>query len=180
MKKLILAAVILISANHLNAQNTNVIDVTKKTVTTIKDSEGAKEIVKEQGLKATQEIELNDADSKTLNKDVKETPYQVETSTITTVVNPDGSTRTVGIDRSGVYESNGTKFKLTLDAAGYIVSTESDVKIGVMRTTSSNSFIFRGKNYVSVGYFDINGNLIVESHDEKSDRISITNYKKVL
>lgn len=169
----------MLSANFVLAQNTNVIDVTKKTVTTIKDSEGAKEIVKEQGLKATQDIELNDADSKTLNKDIKETPYQVETSTITTVINPDGSTRTVGIDRSGIYESNGIKFRLTLDVAGYIVSSTEGAKVGVMRTTSSNSYIFRDKNLVSIGYFDTQGNLVVETHDEKSDRISITNYKKV-
>ncbi|MBC8645012.1 hypothetical protein H9W95_16205 [Flavobacterium lindanitolerans] len=45
-----------------------------------------------------------------------------------------------------------------------------------MRATTTNSYIYRGKNQTSIGYFDTNGNLVVETYDDKSDKVSIETY----
>ena len=70
MKNVITFAFALLLASGLQAQNTNVTNVTKKTVTTVKDSDGTKKTVKEQNIQAKQKIELENADSKALNKDI--------------------------------------------------------------------------------------------------------------
>ena len=51
MKKVILGAFAILFAASLQAQNTNVTDVSRKTVTTVKDSEGEKKLVKNENKK---------------------------------------------------------------------------------------------------------------------------------
>ena len=176
MKTIFLGTLALLFAANVQAQNTNVTDVTKTTVTTVKDSEGEKKVVKKQELQATQKIELENADSKVLNKDMKETP--VEVTTKTTVTNPDGTTRTVGIDRSSYYDVDGQRYKLSLDPSGYVITGPDQEQVGILRATTTNSFIYRGKNNISIGYFDVDGNLVLETYDDNSDQVTIRTYKK--
>ena len=159
------------------AQNQNVTNVTKTTVTTVKDSDGEKQIVKKQDVQEVQSIELQNAESKELNKDLKQTPVQV-TST-TQITNPDGSTRTVDMDRSSYYESNGQKYQVQLDASGYTITSPQSKKPALLRKTSTNSYIYRTKDQTAIGYFDTNGNLVLETYDDKSDRVSIQTFTKV-
>lgn len=170
MKNIIYIVCLLILPLGLQAQNKNVTEVTKKTVKTIKDSEGERKVVKEQQIQQKQNIELENADSKSLNKDMKQTP--VETISTTTITNPDGTTRTVAIDRSSAYQYESDNYILSLDPSGYIVTDANNVKIGLLRATSNNSYIFRGKNSTSIGYFDTNGNLVLETYDDQSDRVT--------
>lgn len=176
MKTIFLMAGVLLFSINTQAQNKNVTDVTKTTVTTVKDSDGEKQVVKQQEVQEVQNIELQNADSKALNKDMKETP--VEVTSKTTVTNPDGSTRTVDIDRSAYYDYNGKNYQLKLDPAGYAIISPENKKVGVLRATSTNSYIYRGKNSTSIGYFDTNGNLVVETYDDKSDKVTIETYTR--
>lgn len=159
------------------AQNQNVTNVTKTTVTTVKDSDGEKQIVKKQDVQEVQNIELQNAESKELNKDLKQTPVQV-TST-TQITNPDGSTRTVDIDRSSYYEAGGQKYQVKLDAQGYTMTSPGSKKPALLRKTSTNSYIYRTKDKTSIGYFDTNGNLILETYDDKTDKVSIETFTRV-
>ena len=170
MKNIMTSAFGLLLATGLQAQNTNVTNVTKKTVTTVKDSDGVKKTVKEQNIQAKQKIELQNSDSKSLNKDMKDSP--VEMISTTTVTNPDGTTRTVAIDRSSAYQFEGKNYMLSLDPSGYVVSDTDNVKMGLLRATSTNSYIFRGTNTISIGYFDVNGNLVLETYDDSSDKVT--------
>ncbi len=170
MKNIMTFAFALLLTAGLQAQNTNVTEVTKKTVTTTKDSDGTKQVVKEQNIKAKQKIELENADSKSLNKDMKDSP--VEMVSTTTITNPDGTTRTVTIDRSSAYEFEGKIYKLALDPSGYIATDSDNNKIGLLRATSTNSYIFRGENSISIGYFDIKGNMVLETYDDNSDTVT--------
>jgi hypothetical protein len=170
MKKIITVAFALLLSANFYAQNKNVTDVTKKTTTTVKDSDGTKQVVKEQNITAKQNIELENADSKALNKDVKNTP--VELVSTTTVTNPDGTTRTVAVDRSSLYQFDGTNYLLSLDPSGYVVTDKDNQQIGLLRATTTNSYIFRGKNSLSIGYFDVDGNLILDTYDESSDQVT--------
>lgn len=177
MKNITTVAFALLLSAGLQAQNTNVTDVTKKTVTTIKDSDGQKQVVKEQKIKQVQQIELENPEGKALNKEMKASP--VVTLSQTTVTNPDGTTRTVAIDRSAAYQFNGVNYLLSLDPSGYVVTDQDNQQIGLLRATTTNSYIFRGKNSISIGYFDVDGNMVLETYDDSSDKVTTRTFVRM-
>lgn len=174
MKTTILGLASFLFFIQTHAQNQNVKSEVKTTTTTIKDSEGEKTSIKKQDIQEVQNIELKDAESNALNKEVKETPVQIISTT--KVTNPDGSTRTVDIDRSSYYLSNNKKYKVNLDASGYKIISVDNGNTAILRKTSTNSYIYRAKRKTSIGYFDTEGNLILETYDDKSDKVSIQKY----
>lgn len=174
MKTINLGLLLLLFFINTQAQNQNVKSEVKTTITTIKDSEGEKTLVKKQDIQEVQNIELKDADSNILNKEMKETPVQV--TSLTKVTNPDGTTRTVDIDRSSYYLSNNKKYKVNLDASGYKIISVDNGSSAILRKTSTNSYIYRAKGKTSIGYFDTEGNLILETYEDKSDRVTIQKY----
>lgn len=151
------------------SQNTNLKTETKTTTTTKTDSDGDHTTVKKETTKEVQNIELEKERPHTVNIPMKDSPVTVTTST--KITNPDGTTRTVNIDRSGFFISNGKKYKLNLDALGYTISIDN-AKPALLRFTSTNSYVYRSKNRTSVGYFDTNGNLILETYDDRTDKIT--------
>lgn len=177
MKNILTFGFVLMLTLSMQAQNTNVTDVTKKTVTTVKDSDGTKQVVKEQNTKARQKVELENADSKSLNKDLKASPVELESTT--TVTNPDGTTRTVDVDRSAAYQFEGTNYMLSLDPSGYVITDQNNAKIGILRATTTNSYIYRGKNSISIGYFDVDGNLVLETYDDASDKVTLRTFARL-
>lgn len=175
MKTIIFTALTLLFIVEGHSQNQNVQETTKTTVTTVKNNEGAKTFVKNESTQEVQKVELKAENANTLNIDTKTTPVSVTTST--NITNPDGSTRTVDVDRSSYYMYNGVKYKLDLDAAGYTIKNENEnAKPALLRKTSTNSYIFRSKNKTAIGYFDTMGNLVVEVYDDKSDKITTEKY----
>lgn len=100
---------------------------------------------------------------------MKDSP--VVSTSVTKITNPDGSTRTVDIDRSSYYLLNGNKYKLALDASGYTM-TYGDKKPALLRKTSTNSYVYRAKNKTAIGYFDTKGNLVLETYDDKTDKVT--------
>lgn len=64
MKTIVLSGLALLATMGMQAQNKNVTDIQKTTVTTVKDSDGEKKILKTQEVQEVQNIELQDADSK--------------------------------------------------------------------------------------------------------------------
>ncbi|MGX7668553.1 hypothetical protein [Flavobacterium pedocola] len=164
-----------VSVNCL-AQNTNVQQEVKTTVTTIKDSDGERKIIKKENIKEVQPIELQDAESKVLNKDVKETPVRV---TATTEVTMDGVTRSIDVDRSAYYLLDGKKYQIAVDKTGYSMSIPNSKKTALLRKTSNDNYLYINKGKVSVGYFDSEGNLILETYDEKNDKMTLEKFKLV-
>lgn len=176
MKTILLGISLALFSFGAAAQNKNVQETTKTTVTTVKTSDGEKKYVKDEKTAEVQNIELKDAKPNTLNIEMKESPVNV-TST-TQITNPDGTTRTVDIDRSSYYSMGGNKYKLSLDASGYTMSSGTG-KPSLLRKTSTNSYIFRSKDKTAVGYFDTQGNLVLETYDDKTDKVSIETYSVV-
>ena len=177
MKNIMTFAFALLLTAGLQAQNTNVKDVTKKTTTTVKDSDGTRQVVKEENSKSKQKIELQNADSKALNKDMKDSP--IEMMSTTTITNPDGTTRTVAIDRSSAYQFEGKNYMLSLDPSGYVVSDSENIKIGLLRATTTNSYIYRGPNSISIGYFDVDGNMVLDTYNEDSDQVTTRTFVRM-
>lgn len=168
----ILIATLLLSING-QSQNKNVLNTTKTTTTTIQDGGKAKKFVKKENVVETQKIELKDAKPNTLNVEMKESPVLVTTTT--QITNPDGSTRTTAVDRSGYYLSDSKKFTVNLDAQGYTLISDETTKPYLLRKTSTNSYIYVNDGKVAVSYFDTDGNLIIETYNEKTDAVE---YKK--
>lgn len=177
MKTSFLAIATFLVAFGTQAQNTNVTETSKKTVTTIKDSEGEKQVVKEQKTSEAQDIKFKDTPGDPLNKEMQATPTQV--TSVTQITNPDGTTRTVDVDRSAVYASDsGKKYTIALDPMGYRVTSDALKKPALMRKTSTNSYIYRTKDKTSIAYFDTNGNIILETYDDASDKVTVEKFMK--
>lgn len=173
VKTLFLTAVVFAFTTNTSAQNTNTQTETKTTISTKKDAKGYHKTVKNEVTKEVQNIELENAKKNTSNIPMKESPVMVTKTT--TITNPDGTTRTVDIDRSAFYESDGNKYKLDLDASGYVM-TFGNSKPVLLRKTSTNSYIYRSDSKTAIGYFDTNGNLIVEVYDDKSDKVTLEKF----
>ena len=173
MKTIMLGVAAFLFTLNIQAQNTNVKSEVKTNITTTKDSQGDKKIIQSQEIKEVQNVELKDADSNVLNKDIKESPIQV---TATTAVTANGVTRVIEVDRSAYYNLDGKKYQVTTDKSGYTMFLPDGKKAAVLRKTSNNNYIYRTKTATSYGYFDSNGNLVLETYDDKTDKVTVTTY----
>ncbi len=176
MKKLFFA-VLGICTLSATAQNTNVTDISKTTVTTVKDSDGSRSVVKEQHVQTKQDIKFEDAESSKLNKDQVPTPVQV-TSTVQ-ITGPDGRTRTVDVDRSAMYTSGKDAYKMIIDNTGYTLMDDRGKKLGLLRPLASpNQYIYTSGNKTYYGTFDSSGNFILQRYDDKTDTIVTETFTK--
>jgi hypothetical protein len=173
MKNLIVTVSLILFTSYGFAQIKNVKTEEKTTVKTIKDSDGEKKIVKKEEIKEIQNIEFEKESEKTLNKEIMQTPVEV---TSTTKVGVDGVTRSIDVDRSAYYNLNGRKYEVAIDKAGYNLNDTNGENLGILRKTSNNNYIYIEKKKVSFGYFDNEGNLILETYDTKNDVIIINKY----
>ena len=173
MKTILLGMATFLLAVNIQAQSNNSKSEIKTTITTTKDSKGEKKTIKTQNVNEVQNIELKDADSKVLNKEMKETPVNVTT---TTKLIANGITEVISVDRSAYYVLNGEKYQVENDKGGYTVFYPDGKKSAILRKTSNNNYIYKTKNTTSFGHFDSNGNLILETYDEKTDQITLSTY----
>lgn len=169
MKSIIIATVAVLFSLNSQAQNQNSSTVTKTTTTTIKDNEGEHKTVKKEETKEIQDIQLKEAQPGTLNIEMKETPVQV---TSTTKVTENGVQKTVDVDRSAYYMYDNQKYQIVADTYGYTVTNPNSSRLSLLRKTSNNNFIYKNRNKFSIGHFDTNGNLILETYDEKTDKVT--------
>ena len=173
MKIIVLGMAAFLFSLNIQAQNKNVKTEVKTNITTIKDSQGEKKLVETKEIQEVQNLELNDANSNVLNKDIKESPVEV---TATTKITADGVTKVIDVDRSAYYELDGTKYQVSTDKKGYSVYMPDGKKSAILRKTSNNNYIYKSGNKTSFGHFNSDGNMILETYDEKTDTITITTY----
>lgn len=173
MKNIMLGAAAILLTLSVQAQNTNVKSEVKTNIITTKDSQGASKIIQSQEIKEVQKLELQDAESNVLNKNIKETPVQV---TATTAITADGVTKVIDVDRSAYYNLNGIKYKVLTDKTGYTMYMPDGKKGAILRKTSNNNYIYRTKDATSFGYFDAQGNLVLEKYDDKTDKVTTSTY----
>ncbi len=168
MKTLALGIFALLFSLNIQAQNQNKKTETVTTTTTVKDNNGEHKVIKKEEIKEVQNIELKDVPKGTLNTDIQPTPTQ---ATVTTTVNVDGQERVVDVDHSAYYSYNGERYHVLSDNSGYTISSPNSVSL--LRKTANNTFIYRNKNKFSVGHFDSNGDLILETYDDKTDKVTV-------
>lgn len=172
--KTIVSIIMLSLGVTLSAQvNQNVTKETKTTKVTVTDGKDPKTLTKTETKNASQSIELKDADSKKLNKDIQPTPVQVNA---TTTVSGDGVSTQV--NRSSYYTMNGQNYQFVSDPTGYRIASPDNTSYGVLRKTSNNNYIYTTEKNTSIGYFDASGNFVVETYDKNNDRITVETYTK--
>lgn len=173
MKNLVFGILIILFSINSQAQKKNVKSEVQTTVITVSDSDGEKKTVKTQEVLEVQKIEVKDANSNVLNKEIKETPVQVIK---TTKITENGITKVIDIDRSAYYNLNGVKYQVVADEKGYTVFFPEGTKAAILRKTSNNNYIYKTKDKTSFVYFDDNGNLILETYDTDTDKVTVTKY----
>jgi len=169
MKAIVLGAFALLFSMSLQAQNQNKKTETVTRTTTVKDDKGEHKVVKKEEIKEVQDIELKAVPKGTLNTDIEPTPTQ---STVTTTVNVDGQERIVDVDHSAYYSYNGERYHVLADNSGYRITNNAD-GVSLLRRTANNTYIYRNKDKFSIGHFDSNGNLVLETYDDKTDKVTV-------
>ncbi|MBF6640923.1 hypothetical protein IVB69_05485 [Flavobacterium sp. J49] len=174
MKVLLLSTLTLLFTINSQAQNTNVKSEVKTTTKTIKDSKGEKKIVKTEEIKEVQKIKLEEAKANSLNIPMK-ADQEVDVTKKTKLA-VDGVTQFVDVDRSAYYTFNGQKYQVAIDKSGYTMAIPDNQERAVLRRTSNNNYIYKNKDKLSVGYFDAEGNLVLETYDEKTDTVVLEKF----
>ena len=174
MKTIITSLAIFLALN-IQAQNKNVQTEVKTTVTTIKDSEGEKKLIKSEVTKEEQKVgvEVDKERAGTKNIPMANNPVEV---TKATAINADGKTKVVDVERSTYYVNNGKRYEMKSDEGGYRMTLPEQKYNAVLRKTSNNNYIYYNKNKYALGYFDAEGNFILETYNSKSDKISVEKY----
>lgn len=176
MKNLITILVLILGVT-VYAQNTNVTKETKTTTVTVDDGTGEpKKLVKTQHTEARQNVEVKQTGRNTLNKDIKETPVKV---TETTTISGDGiATQELG--ETIRYELKGKTYILIRDNSGFKVYSPENEELGVIRKTSKTTYLYQTKDHkVSLGYFDNNGNFIIESYNNDDDSVKTERFSRI-
>jgi len=78
------------------------------------------------------------------------------------------------------YNFNDEKFTFTSDAKGFIISSASNNSYGQARKSMNNHFyIMTIKEQPAIGYFDNDGNFVVEYYDANKDVMVIESYEMI-
>ena len=175
MKTIILSTFALLLTASSFAQNVNVKSEEKTTITTIKDSDGEKKIVKSVQTNEAQKVTLGEEKAGTLNIPMtNDSPVDV---TETTKVSVDGDLKSIDVDRSAYYTSNGMKYQLKSDKSGYSMMMDNKSN-GILRRTSNNNYMYINNKTVSYASYDKAGNLVIETYNPKTDTFETTTYMR--
>ena len=157
MKKLILSLAIL-SFTFGFAQNEDKMSKTVITKTKVKSSKGEEVAVKEQKYTANQKLQVENNNE--TNQAVSRKPVKITEST--------------------TFSTGNEMFTIQPDKNGYTVMSKKDGKekmYGKIRKMPDREFYILAKeNENSFGYFDNDGNFIVESYDPDSDSVYLKKY----
>ncbi len=157
MKKLILS-IALISFTFGFAQNEDKMTKTVTTKTKVKSSKGEEVAVKEKKYTAKQKLQVENNNE--TNQAVNREPVKITEST--------------------TFISDGDSYTIKPDVNGYTMHREKDGQTEmygkIRKMPDRESYILVKENENSFGYFDNDGNFIVETYDSNSDKVILKKY----
>ncbi len=167
MKKLLLIFALAAFTTGFAQENINKKKETVVTKTEVKDSKGTEVSSKAVSTSEKQRLELNAANPNQTNQDVVMSPVKVDT------------------DVTYGYQGNRFKFLSQKDKEGYRLMTVKDNatqdEYAIIKPTSQNGYYIYSQNgKSSFGYFNEDGNFVVESYDPKTDAIVSQIYRMQL
>jgi len=155
-------------------------NVTKEsTTTTVKVNDGTgtpKKLVKTKNTQSVNAIEIKDADSKNLNKELMESAPQVTSST--TVERDNGFNARVG--QISNFQMGGNDYIFVSEKTGYRIVTTDNKDYAKVRRTSNGQYLYKTPTATSIGYFNNDGNFVVETYDDKTDGMMVETYTKIV
>ena len=176
MKNFAIAIVLALGLSATAQVNQNV--TKESTTTTVKVNDGTgtpKKLVKTQNTESVNAIEIKDGNSKKLNKESVESTPQVISST--TVERDNGFNARVG--QISNYQMGGKDYIFVSDKMGYRIATPDNKDYAKVRRTSNGQYIYKTATATSIGYFNPEGNFVVETYDDKADGVTVETYIKV-
>jgi hypothetical protein len=176
MKKIILSTLALTMSLVINAQNVNVKSEEKTVITTIKDSDGERKIVKTVETNEEQKVTLGEEKPNSINIPTTNSPVDV---TETTKVSVNGNVKSVDVDHSAYYSLNGEKYQVKSEKSGYTVTSSKNRNRGVLRRTSNNNYMYINNKKVSYAYYDNDGNLVIETYNPKTDSMEMEKFEVI-
>lgn len=158
MKKITLIFALAAFTTGFAQKNLNTQKETVVTKTEVKDSKGTTESTKAVSINQKQEVKLATSDSKKTNQNIVMTPVKVNTDVIY------------------AYEGSRFQFLSQKDKDGYRLMNVKDNKTreeyAVIKPSSQNGYyIYSQSGKSSFGYFNEEGNFVVESYDPKTDAV---------
>ncbi|WGK64442.1 hypothetical protein [Croceiramulus getboli] len=118
-------------------------------------------------------VMLSNDDKNQINQSRVEAPSKVTVSTATDV---DGDSWYDKMTSSTFYTFNEQKYLLTKNDYGFKMTAEGQDDMKVYKTNQNNYYIFESDNRNGVGYFDANGNFIVEYYDYDETEVKKETY----
>lgn len=158
MKKLLMICALAAFTTGFAQENTNKKKETVVTKTTVTDSDGTVVSKKAVATSVKQKVGLSDKDENKINQEVVMKPIDVNTEV--------------------TYSYKGDRFKFLSqkDTEGFRLMTIKDnatqEEYAVIKPTSQNGYYIYSQNgKSSFGYFNEDGNFVVESYDPKADAV---------
>lgn len=161
------------------AQQKKPIDKMEETTTTKTTVNKNGEKVSENTVKVTtkkeQEIKTVQRKGNTTNGDKVDTPIKV---TKTIQIDSDSDPFYDATNKTVYYNYNNDRFAFTSDSNGFLIASPNDPSYAEARKSASNHFyLMTIQGQPGVGYFDSNGNFIVEYYDKENDAMVMESYE---
>ena len=149
---------------------------TKTTTTTInKNGEKVSKNTVKETTKKEQEIKTVQRKGNTPDGDKIDTPVKV---TKTIEISSDSDPFNSASNNIVHYNYNDEKFTFTPDDNGFLMTLPENSSYGQARKSASNHFYLMTLNgHPGVGYFNSNGNFVVEYYDKENDAMVIQSYE---
>lgn len=151
-------------------------------VKVVKSNNGKKNV--EQKVKVvtreTANVELDKNDAKKVNQDRIKATKKVEKMVM---VDNDGDNSYEFLTKETYFVSGDQNYKFTPSNTGFDIAFDNDndkfIKVGKAWTTSNNSvYLIRGKMHNGIGYFDAEGNFVIEYYNKDTSKMETTIYSR--
>lgn len=152
-------------------------DVKEETKTVTTKVDNGNEVVKEKveySTKEVQDVRLSESDKNKVNQDRVDAPVQV-TETVKITSNSPFTESKQQIN----YTLDGKKSVFTMINDGFVISdpSNSEKTMKAKQSKDNHQFVIEKDGETGIGYFDDNGNFIVQQFDEKTNKLESKTYK---
>ncbi|WP_142786074.1 hypothetical protein [Changchengzhania lutea] len=181
MKHLLYVFALLIAGNVVAQEKpTEVKEETETKTVKVKDDEKTTERKVKVITRETSEVELDKSQKEKVNQDRVKSSAKVEKLVL---VDNDGDSEYDAITKESYFSLNDEKYLFKPTNRGFDINynTEADEfeSFGnALSTKSDGYYIVNGKSHAGIGYFDKEGNFVVEYYNQEADQIEVKTYMK--
>lgn len=181
MKNLIYIVVLLIGTSVF--AQTNLKDVKEETevkIIKVKDDKKTTEKKVQHTTRETSDVKLDENDVNKVNQNRIKTTSKIEK---TVLIDNDADDNYDTYEKEIYYKNNNNDYLLKPNDNGFNMAIKNeDSKFvdtaEVFSTNANGYYIINGSNYSGMGYFDTNGNFVIEYYNKDENKIEVKTYLK--